>query len=197
MGAQLRGAPAKSLGPEHLDVLRDSGQLRRRLRAVALHEQRLAGGAADVDLRRLAGPALEFARHVPDLTRALEIGVRQAWADKLMLIPSEPDRRSKVNLRWVTVSMEGRSWVNTPPVVQQQAMGLAVAGERVGLGVRAAQDELTRHEQVADRASTAAAAARAHAGAARAELRAVLGQQLTDRPAPLGSALPAHPRLAP
>ena len=88
--AQLRGAPAKSLGPEHLDVLRHSGQLLRRLRAVALYEQRLAGGAAEGDLRRLAGPALEFARHVPDLTRALELGVRQALANKLMLIPSEP-----------------------------------------------------------------------------------------------------------
>ena len=114
-----------------------------------------------------------------------------------MLIPSEPDRRSKVTLRWVTVTMRGRSWPGNPPVVQQRATALAVAGERVGQGTRTAEGELARHGQVADRASTAAAAARTHAGAARAQLRAVLGQQLVDRPAPVGSALPAHPRLAP
>lgn len=100
-----------------------------------------------------------------------------------------------MTLRWVTVSMEGPNWADTAPVVQQQATALVGVGERVGPGVRRAQRKLTRCVQVADRANTVAAAARAHAGAARAQLRAVLGQQLTEQPGLLGFALPFHPRL--
>ena len=35
------------------------------------------------------------------------------------------------------------------------------------------------------------------AGVARAQMRAVLGQQLSDHPAPLSAVLPRHPALAP
>lgn len=83
-------------------------------------------------------------------------------------------------------------------MVQQRASALAKAGESVAGGVWTAQAEIGCHQPPAvDRTSTAAATARAQAGAARAQLRAALGQQLRDRPAPLASPLPAHPRLAP
>lgn len=71
----LRDSPAKTLGPEHLDVLRGSGALLARMGALATQERALPGGASDTALRRLAAPAREFAKHVSNLARALEIGV--------------------------------------------------------------------------------------------------------------------------
>lgn len=196
LAAELRAAPTKTLGSERLDVLRDSGDLQQRVRALAVHERHLPGAASDGDLRRLAAPALEFAKHIPNLTRAVEIGVRESLADGLMLIPSTADKTNQTNLLWVPCG-RGRGWASEPPVVQQQASALAKAGESVAPGVWTAQAEIGRHQPAVDRTGIAAAAARAQVGAARAQLRAVLGQQLGDRPAPLASPLPAHPRLAP
>ena len=199
LSAELREAPAKTLGPERLAVLRDSGDLQRQVRALAVHERNLPGAASDADLRRLAAPALEFAKHVENLTRALEIGVREALADGLMLIPSAADKTNQTALLWVPYGRgSGPGSVDEAPVVQQRASALAKAGESVAGGVWTAQADIGCHQPPAvDRTSTAAATARAQAGAARAQLRAALGQQLRDRPAPLASPLPAHPRLAP
>lgn len=61
-------------------------------RSTAVHERNLPGGASDADLRRLAASALEFAKHVPNLTRALEIGVRESLAGGLMFVPRPPAR---------------------------------------------------------------------------------------------------------
>jgi len=185
------------MGVEWLDLLRHSDDLQRRVQALAAQEHQLPSTASETDLRRLAGPALGFARHVPNLTRALEVAIRESLADGLTLVPSVADKRNTSDLLWVTDSMRSTSWADGPPAVLSAAEQLARAGERVGPAVREAQCELSRHQQAAEPAQVAAAAARAHVGAARAQLRAVLAQQQLDRPAPLASPWPAHPRLAP
>ena len=84
------------------------------------------------------------------------------------------------------------------PVVQQQASAVARAAEGVAPGVRTAQAALDQHRvRIVDPSRRAAAQARSHAGAARAQLREVLGQQAGSFPPPLSSPLPSHPRLAP
>ena len=197
LARELRESPTRSMGVERLDVLRGSDELQRRMQALAAQEHQLPSPASQTDLRRLAGPALEFTKHVPNLTRALEVAVRESLVDGLMLVPSAADRSNKNNLRWVTASMRSASWTDEPPKVLATAEQLTRAGERVGPGVREAQFELSRHQQATEPAQAAAAAARAHVGAARAQLREVLAQQQLTQPAPLASALPAHPRLAP
>jgi len=199
LAEQLRDSPAKTLGPEHLIVLRDSGELLARMGALATQERALPGGASDTALRRLATPALEFAKHVPNLARAVEIGVRESLAGGLMLVPSAADKSNKSSLLWVPASRgSGRSWKDGPPVVQQHASALARAAEGVAPGVRTAQAALDQHQvQTVDPARQAAAQARSHVGAARAQLREVLGQQADTFPPPLSSPLPSHPRLAP
>lgn len=189
----LRDSPCKSMSIEGLDLLRQSADLQRRAQALAVQEHQLPSPASKTDLRRLAGPALEFARHVPNLTGALEVAVRESLAAGLMLVPSDTDRRNNDHLMWVTDSMRGSSLTDGPPRVLDAAHALARAGDRVGPAVREAQSELGRHQQSIEPAQTAAAAARAHVGAARAQLREVLAQQ---QPAPLAPALPSHPRLA-
>jgi hypothetical protein len=153
-------------------VLRDSGELLARMRALATQERQLPGGASDSALQALAAPALEFARHVPNLGRALELGVREALAEGLMLVPSSADKRNQSNLLWVTSQGRGSGWWDGVPQVQQDASALARAAEAVAPGVRAATAALQQHqEQVVDPAQQAAAQARRHAGAARAQLR--------------------------
>ncbi len=120
--------------------------------------------------------------------------MRESLADGLMLLPSTADKTNQTNLLWVPCG-RGRGWASEPPVVQHQASALAKAGESVAPGVWTAQAEIGRHQPAVDRTGIAAAAARAQVGAARAQLRAVLGQQLGDRPALLASPLPAHLRL--
>jgi hypothetical protein len=199
LAEQLRDSPAKTLGPERLDVLRGSGELLARMGALATQERALPGGASDTALRRLAAPALKFTKHVPNLARALEIAVRESLADGLMLVPSAADKSNTSSLLWVPASRAGgRSWKDGPPVVQQHASALARAAERVAPGVKTAQAALDQHQvQIIDPVRQAAAQARSHVGAARAQLREVLGQQAGTFPAPLSSPLPSHPRLAP
>jgi len=199
LAEQLRDSPVKTLGPEHLDVLRDSGALLARMGGLAAQERALPGGASDTAVRRLATPALEFAKHVPNLARAVEIGVREALAGGLMLVPSAADKSNMSSLLWVPASRgSGRSGKAGPPVVQQHASALARAAEGVAPGVRTAQAVLDQQQvQIVDPAGRAAAQARSHVGAARAQLREVLGQQAGTFPPPLSSPLPLHPRLAP
>lgn len=191
LAERLRESPAKTLGKERLDVLRGSSELVARMRALATQERGLRGGASDTALRRLAAPALEFARHVPNVAMALELGVRDALADGLMLVPSAADRSNTSNLLWVPNRRDTAA-------VQQHVAAVARAAESVEPGVRtacAALRDLQRH--VADPGRQAAAQARSHAGAARVQLREVLGQQAATIPPPLSAPLPAHPRLAP
>jgi len=186
-------------GQNSLGVLRGSGELLARLGAVAVQERALPGGASRTAVRRLVAPALEFAKHVPNLARALEIAVRESLASGLMLVPSAADKSNKSRLLWVPASRgSGRSGVDGPPVVQKHVSALASAAEGIAPGVRTAQAALEQHQvQNVDPARQAAAQARSHGGAARAQLREVLGQQAGPFPPPLSSPLPSHPRLAP
>ncbi len=199
LAEQLHRSPAKTLGQERLDVLRGSDELLARMGALATRERVLPGGASDLALRRLAAPALEFAKHVPNLARALEIGVRESLARGLMLVPSAADKHNKSNLLWVPASRKsGRSRKHEPPIVHQHASDLARTAASVGAGVRTAQAALDQHQvPIVDPARQAAAQARRHVGAARAQLREVLSQQAGTMPPPLSAPLPAHPRLAP
>ena len=196
LAKDLRESPTKSLGGESLDVLRHSGELQRRVQALAVQEHQLPSPASETDLRRMAAAVLEFAKHVANVSRALEVAVRESLADGLMLVPSAGDKRDN-HLLWVTDSMRSQSWTDGPPTVLAAAETLARAGERVGPGVRQAQVELSRDQRATEPAQAAAVAARTHAGAARAQLREVLARQQMHQPAPLSSPLLAHPRLAP
>lgn len=198
LAEQLHDSPAKTLGPEQLDVLRGSSELLARVGALATRERALPGGASDTALRRLAAPALEFAKHVPNLARAVEIGVRESLADGRMLVLSATDESNTSNLLWVPSRGSGPGREDGEPAVQEHASAVARAAEGVIPGVRIAQTALDQHrERIVDPARQAAAQARSHAGAARAQLRAVLGQQAGSFPPPLSSPLPSHPRLAP
>lgn len=199
LAERLRDSPAKTLGPERLDVLRGSAELLVRMGALATQERALPARAGDTASRRLAAPALEFAKYVPNLARAVEIGVRESLAGGLMLVPSAADKNNTSKLLWVPASRgSGRSGRDGPPVVQQHASAMARAAEGVAPGVRTALAALGQHRvQVVDPARRAAAQARSHVGAARAQLREVLGQQAGTVPPPLSSLLPLHPRLAP
>lgn len=196
LATSLRTTPTRSITTEHFTLLRDSGELQARVRELAVVERRLPSGAAEVDLRRLASPALEFAQHVPALARALEVSVRESLTQGLMLVPSVADARNRSNLQWVTTTMGPR--LSGPAVVQQLAGQLARTAGQVEPAVQVARAALARHtSRPPDGVRRAAAVARSHVGAARAELRAVLAQRLSERPVPLSAPLPSHPRLAP
>lgn len=196
LATQLRTTPTCSITTEHFELLRDGRDLQARMRELAVAERRLPGGASDNDLRRLAAPALEFAQHVPALARALEVSVRESLTQGLMLVPNVHDGRHRTNLQWVTASMGSRR--DGPPAVQHLAGLLAQVAGQIEPAVRVAQADLARHTtRPPDAADQAAAAARSHVGAARAELRAVLSRRLTEQPLPLSAQLPSHPRLAP
>lgn len=98
LAQQLRDSPTKSMGVEGMDILRQTGDLQRRMQALAGQEHQLPSAASETDLRRLTRPALEFVRHVPNLTRALEIAVRESLADGVLLVPSHADKRNRTQL---------------------------------------------------------------------------------------------------
>jgi len=138
---------------------------------LAAQERALPGGAGDVVLRRLAAPALEFARHVPNLARAVEIGVRESLAAGLMLVPSVADMSNRSSLLWVPAGRgSGTGCRHGPPVVELYASDLAAAAEEgVAPGVGTAQAALEQHQvRAVDPAGQAEALARSHLGAARA-----------------------------
>jgi hypothetical protein len=192
----LRDVPAKSMTPPHLDLLREGTELQLRMAALAGQALRLPGGAAEHDLRRLAVPALEFAQHVPALAGALDLSVREAVAAKLMLIPGVADPRSSTATSWVTATMGPRR--DGPPAVVTAAGELSVTARRVAPALRRAGEDLLRSATVPPTPSQQATiAARRYAGAARVELRQALADRTTRQPAPLATALPAHPRSAP
>lgn len=192
---QLRQSPTKTLCPVRLDVLRHAAELQRQLGALALRERRLPGGATPTDLRRLAAPALDFARGVPAVTRALELNVSTALRTGRMLVPSAADSRNRSTLLWVPLSHHHERLDVEQPRVQTVATRLSAAGADLP-GAEVPEDGQHRSQQHTDPVHAAAAAARAHAGQARARLRAVLNAHLTDRVTPLGGPLPDHPKHA-
>lgn len=166
------------------------------MQALAVQERRLPTGAADRELRRLAAPALAFAEHGPMLAKALEV-VGARVTDRRAAARTECCRSQHThNLMWVTSTMKPAH--NGPPMVQQLASELARVAGQIGSAIRAANQDLARHAvAAADPAQRAAAAARNHAGGARARLRAGLAQRMTQQPPALACPLPSHPRLAP
>jgi hypothetical protein len=194
LASQLRTTPTRSISTEHLGLLRDSRDLQARMRPLAVQELRLPADATDRQLRRFAPPALAFAEHIPMLTRALEVSVRESLAEGLLLVPSPADHRNTRHLMWVTDTM--RPGYDGPPAVQQLASELARAAEHIGPPVRTANHDLARHAATTNPTTRAAATARRHAGKARAELRNALTAQLGQPPA-LSASLTSHPRLAP
>lgn len=196
LARRLREAPARSMAAEHLNLLRAGNAVQGRLKALAVQTHRLPGGADDGDLRRLAAPALTFARHVPRVAGALDLSVREALASGLMLVPSVADRRNRTSLAWVTTAMgPGRE---NPVAVRVLAGELSVTARLLGPAVRQADQDLAGHRSNrADPARQALATARQHAGAARTELREVLAQRAATQPAVFPAALASHPRSAP
>lgn len=173
-------------------LLRTSRDLQAQLSTLAEQERRLPGGATDRQLRSLAMPAFAFAEHVPKLTHALEASIRDALANGLMLVPSAADRTNRTLLAWVTTTMNPPD--QQPPAVHELALELTRAADHVTPGVQSAREHLQHAAHVPDPIRQAAAAARSHAGAARAQLRTALGE-LSNQPLPHRTALPAHPRM--
>jgi hypothetical protein len=193
LAAGLRDAPARSMTPPHLDLIRESTELQAAMARRASQALALPGGAADADLQRLAACAQEFAEHVPTLCGALELSVREAVAAKLVLVPGVLEPRSASPVMWVTATMgSGR---DQPPAVALGAQELAAAARRSAPSVRQVSEELSRHANApVDAVQEAARTARRHAGAARAELRTALAGRVDVVPSTLGATLPAHPR---
>ncbi len=157
---------------------------------------RLPDGASRQDLRRLAAPALEFASSAPVLAENLQVAVRESLRTGSLLVPGCPSELNPTSLSWVMPHMN--TWREGPPAVQRAAEELARTASRLGPAVRFAVDDVRGHRNVeVDPTKQALAAARSHAGAARGQLRVVLGQRITDQPTPLPVTLSAHPQLAP
>lgn len=173
-----------------------SRDLLARTNALAGQASRLPGGATPQDLRRLAGPALDFAQHVPALAGALDLSVREALANRLMLVPGITGDRATNTISWVTTTMGPRR--DGPPVIDARAGELSMTARRMAPAARQAGEGLVRHTTSAQTSTQQAMlAARQHVGAARAELRKALADRTSSQPGVLGAELPSHPRLAP
>ena len=196
LAKRLRETPVKSMTVAHLELLRGGKELQDQMAVVAVPANRLPGGAADSDLRRLAWPAVQFADGVPALARALEGSVREAVGNGLMLVPSVADRSNPTKLAWVTSTMGPER--ERPPAVLAVAEELSLAARQAAPSIRQAAQYLSSHATgAADAAQGALAAARRHAGAARSELRQVLAQRTAAQPGVLAGLLPSHPQMAP
>jgi hypothetical protein len=177
-------------------VVRGASELYARTATYARLAQRLPPAAPSDDLRRLAAPALELAEHIPVLAQTVEVCVGESLAAGVLLVPNLSVESSRSSLAWVTQRMVPHQ--EGPPAVQRAARQLTAAASDIRPAVRQAQQHLNRHRTAPDNpAQRALAAAVHHAGGVRGQLRAVLSQRLSEQPAVLSAALPAHPRLAP
>lgn len=140
---QLRDTPARSMTSPHLDLLRAGTELQTRLEALAGQALQLPAGAPGHDLRRLAAPALEFARHVPALAGALDLSVREAVAARLMLVPGIADPPASKTISWVTATMGPQR--NGPPAIVTTAGELSAAARRVATAARHVDEDLVRN----------------------------------------------------
>jgi hypothetical protein len=191
--AALRSVPARSMTPPHLDLIATSRDALTEITALAGQCDRLPPASSPQDLRRLAAVALAVAEHVPALTTALDLSIREALANKVMLVPGTTgdDRTSAVS--WVTVSMGAPQ---EPPAVAAAAGHLATTARRLPPSVHQARQELSRHAVTGPTATQQALLdARRHAGAAREDLRHALTHRTSTQPDVLRPTLPAHPRL--
>jgi hypothetical protein len=143
----------------------------------------------------LAAVALAVAEQVPALTTALDLSIREALVNKLMLVPGTTGDERTSAVGWVTVTMGAPQ---EPPAVAAAAGHLAETARRLPPRVHHAVQELHRHA-VASPTGTQQALldARRHAGAAREDLRRALTHRTSSQPDVLQPTLPAHPRLSP
>jgi Sec-independent protein translocase protein TatA len=191
----LRDAPARSMTPPHLDLIAAGRDLLTELTGLAAQAARLPGGAAAHDLHRLAAAVLPFAEHVPTLAAALDLSVREALADRLMLIPGTTADPRTSSISWVTITMGPRR--DGPPAIVLGTERLANTARQLLPAVWHARQELARHAGTVPTATEQAVLdARRHVGAARTELRQALAQRTSSQPGVLSSELPAHPRLS-
>jgi len=196
LAASLRESPCRSSASPHLDVVGGASELQARTATYARLAQRLPADASDDDLRRLAAPALEFAEHIPVMAQTVEVCVRDSLAAGVLLVPNHGTESSRTSMAWVTPRMVPQQ--GGPPTVQQAARQLAAAAAPIRPAIRLAQRHLAQHRTAAANPAQRAVDAAIHqAGAARGQLRTVLGRRLTEQPGVLSAALPAHPRLAP
>jgi hypothetical protein len=192
----LRAVPVTAMPQPHLPLVRVASELQARLKALAGQAARSSGDTAMQGLRQLSAQALEYAQHAPALAAALDLSVREAVANGLMLVPGSLDRQSDLSVSWVTARM-GAPSREGPPQILLRAGELSAGARRIAPVVHVALQHLARHSTSAGPAEQAAQAARGHAGAARQELRAALATRIAFQPAVLAPELPAHPRLAP
>ncbi len=196
LAAALRDSPIRSTSAAHLDVIEGANEIAQRMATLRELAARLPDGASRQDLRRLAAPALEFAASAPALAQNLQLAVRESLRTGSLLVPGSPSALNPTSLSWVMPHMN--PWREGPPAVQRAADEMARTASRLGPAVQFAMDDVRRHRNVeVDPTMRALTAARSHAGAARDQLRAVLGQRITDQPRPLPVPLPSHPQLAP
>jgi hypothetical protein len=193
--AALREAPAQSMTPPHLELIAASRDLVTELTGLAGQAARLPESAGPRDLRRLAAAALSYAEQVGTLATALDLSVREALADRLMLIPGTTGDSRTSTISWVTVTMGPRR--DGPPAIALAAGQLATTARRLPPVVRQGAQELARHATSASTATQQAVLnARRHVGAARAELRQALTDRTSSQPLVLGAELPPHPRMS-
>lgn len=143
LAQQLRTTPTRSISTGHLVLLRDSHDLQARMGTLGAAERRLPGGASELDLRRLAAPAVAFAQHVPAQSRALEVSLPESLTQGLMLVPNVHDghhhTKSAVGHRHDGPARDD------PPAVQQLAGQLSRAADQVEPTVGVARADLARH----------------------------------------------------
>jgi hypothetical protein len=193
--ARLGDAPARSMTPPHLELIAASRHLVTELTGLAGQAARLPGGAAPQDLRRLAAAALPYAEQVATLATALDLSLREALADRLMLVPGTTGDPRTSTISWVTVTMRSRR--DGPPAIALAAGQLATTARRLPPVVRQTAQELARHATSEPTATQQAVLdARRHVGAARAELRQALTHRTGTQPHVLGPELPPHPRMS-
>ena len=192
--APLRSVPARSMTPPHLDLIAASREALTEITALVGQSDRLAPTAPPQDLRRLAAVALAVAEHVPALATALDLSIREALMNKLMLVPGTTGDHRTSTVGWVTVTM---GLPREPPAIAGVAGHLAATVRRLPPAVRLATTELGRYAVTMPTAGQQALLdARRHAGAAREELRHALAHRTTGQPDVLRPTLPAHPRLS-
>jgi len=190
--SRLLDAPGRSMSPPRTDLIGAGNDLLDRVSMLAEIADRLPGGAAAQDLRRLAAPAVAFAQQVPALAGALDLSVREAIGTRVMLIPADERR-----VAWVTASMVDQKRRGEPSQIATATGQLSMTTRRIAPAVRTAAADLARDERAKpDPRQTALITARRHVGAARDDLRTALNNRTVAQAAPLSAAWPAHPRDA-
>ena len=180
--------------PPHLDIITASREVLTEITALKGQSDRLAPAAPPQDLRRLAGVALAVAEHVPALATALDLSIREALTNKLMLVPGTTGDDRTNTVGWVTVTMGPP---REPPAIAGAAGHLAATVRRLPPAVHRATLELGRHAvTMPTTGQQALLDARRHAGAAREQLRHALAHRTSGQPDVLRPTLPAHPRLS-